>query len=78
MTTMRIKEGDLIPRRWFVCGIFEHGDGSEYYFAVLRLPSYQYKRDFYSGFYQWHQLGIIFHGKHGFRTAWFPLGPDAH
>lgn len=22
---MRIKEGDLIPRRWFVCGIFERG-----------------------------------------------------
>lgn len=67
---MRIKPYDLIPERWFVCGIAEETNGDEYYFAVLRLPSYQFMRSIETDWYEWHQLAWLWHGKRGFKALW--------
>jgi hypothetical protein len=67
---MRIKPYECIPCKWFVCGILEYGNGEEYYFAVLRLPSYQFMYSICYDRPQWHQLAIRFHGKRGFDVDW--------
>lgn len=67
---MRIKPYQVIPERWFVSGTIEHDDGSEYYFAVLRLPSYQLLESFMHRRPSWHQLAIMWHGRDGFRIDW--------
>lgn len=69
---MRIKARcEPIPNRWFVCGTFEYADGSEYYFAVLRLPSWQLRPSWRADADEWHQLALTFHGRDGFAFKWF-------
>lgn len=60
-----------IPKRWFVCGIMESRDGTEYYFAVLRLPSWQLRPSIVTDRDEWHQLALTFHGRDGFAFRWF-------
>lgn len=69
---MRIKRYEPIPRRWWVAGILEEGGGDEYYFAALRLPSYQWGVDISLDQYRWLQLTIFWHGLDGFRILWLP------
>jgi hypothetical protein len=70
---MRLKQDDPIPVRWFVCGIVEEGcvPHEEYYFFLLRLPSYQFMQG-YGRNLKWHQLSLWFHGKDGFDFQWLP------
>jgi hypothetical protein len=69
---MRIKPYQVIPDRWFVAGILECGDGNEYHFAVLRLPSYRWGLDLYYQEHRWLQLAIFYHGRDGFSINWLP------
>lgn len=67
---MRIKQYEAIPARWFVAGTIDYGDGEEYWFFVLRLPSYQFMRSWETDLDEWHQLAFRFHGKRGFDFQW--------
>lgn len=67
---MHIKLWEAIPERWFVCGTIEHHKGGEYYFAVLRLPSYQFMNSLVYDAPRWHQLALMFHGLYGFKFEW--------
>lgn len=68
----RIKPWEALPYHWWFFGILENGDGTEYYIASLRLPSYKWDRDFYQDYYCWLQLTIVWHGRDGFRVCWLP------
>ena len=74
---MRVKSDEVIPDRWFVCGIVETRPGEEYYFAVLRLPVYQFMGSIIDDRPRWHQLAVRFHGKHGFDTQWLHCDPPS-
>lgn len=75
---MRLKQYEAIPPfRWFTCGTFDYDNGEEYWFAILKLPSWQWMECFWTLQYCWHQLAIRFHGKHGFSMAWLPLTEGA-
>jgi hypothetical protein len=75
---VHIKLYEAIPVRTFVCGTMEADDGQDYYFAVLRLPSYQLMPSWRMDRDEWHQLAIRFHGKHGFDMQWLPCEPPTH
>lgn len=69
---LRIKPYEAIPFRWWTFCILEVGNGEEYYFAALRLPSYQWGHDLYQNIYRWLQLTITWHGRDGFSACWLP------
>lgn len=72
---LRIRDHSLLPGRWFVTGIHETAPHdafgpSEYRFAMLRLPIWQWGFKPWSCDYGWLQLALSYHGKHGFTFHW--------
>ncbi len=61
-----------IPEHWFVVGTLVIGDGDEYHFAVLRLPSYRMGLSLVMRQPEWQQLAIFYHGRDGFSLEWLP------